>query len=683
MKTLQYQPKHAFASNVIVFGFFLFVAQVGTYFYREVGTSPAMIMAPAGIAIAAVILEGPGVWPAIALASIANGLLNGTPLFLVFAAAAGNTLQPLAAFFFLRKAGLRRKLATVKDMFLILGTSLFLTAIVPTVNAGAIKIYNHLFQGARPAYWTSWWLSGALSALILTPFLIRWVRYPLTRRTPAKTFEIILALLALTVLSYFLFATPHVAVGGFSIIYPLMAVLLWIAFRTDSRVMTLSLLLMTAISLGGALYGNYVPAPGGLNVRIFNTQVFDFILAAIFFMLVSVEEQRKQAIEDMQDRTKKLEAALERIRQNDEAKSEFIATLAHEMRNPLATFMSSVELMLLGQGQDPAETKRLAGMMQSRIQTMKRMLDDLLDVSRVARREMEIKKEPVSLLQIVRQAVTLVESFIQSRQQAFSISMPLEDITLFADPVRIEQILVNLLTNASKYTPEKGRISLAGIREEDWLCLKVSDTGIGIPPDMIDRIFEPFVRVKHDSGMASGIGIGLALTKDLVEMHGGTVTVRSDAGGSEFTVRLPIEMPPAIGAEPAQKILPQQRLPAEGLDVVVVDDNKEAARSMGKLLSLRGHRTALLHDGHSVLDYLASARPDVILLDVGLPDLDGYEVARRIKARGNSPALVALTGYGQAEDILTAHQAGFDHHLTKPVGLAEVEEVLKQIRPPA
>lgn len=680
MITIKDQPQHRLASNVIVFVAFLLTAQLGTYFYREVGTSPAMIWAPIGIAFAAVILGGVSLWPSIALATIVNGMLNGTPPLIIAGATLGNTLQPLVAYYFLKRAGLNRKLASVKDMFLILGTSLFITMIVPTFNTLTINLYNYLYGGDRSTFWTSWWIGGALSALILTPFLIRWLRYPLSRRGKFRTVEIVVALLALCVISYFLFATTHVMIGSLSLIYPLLAVLLWLAFRTDSRVMTLALFLMTLISLLGALYGNYNPTAGGLSGRVFNTQVFDLFLAFIFFVLVSLEEQRKQAVAIMKDRNSQLENAMERIRQNDTTKNEFIATLAHELRNPLAAFLSSVELLLLQESPDPAEVKRLAEMMQGRVQTMGRLLDDLLDISRVSRGEMDLKKERVNLREVVRKAIEALEPMIKEHHHTFSASLPLEEIFLHADPVRLEQILVNLLTNAVKYTPPGGRIELNGKYQDDWLYLSVTDNGIGIPSHMLTRIFDSFVQVKTGSRAVSGMGIGLALTKGLVEMHGGTIVAKSEGKGSEFIVKLPATRATPENREGGSGSAGLERSVESGkFHILVVDDNIEAALGLGKLLTLRGHSADVAHDGQSALEQISKKRPDVVLLDIGLPDMDGYDVARKLKEHDDTPFLIALTGYGQIEDRERASQAGFDHHLTKPVGLADIEEVLREL----
>ena len=665
---------------VIVFFAFLLTAQVNGYFYREVGTAPATVSAPAGIAIAALLLEGYAIWPAITLAVLVSGLMSGTPLLIVLGATIGNTLQALAAYFFLRATDFDPKFSRVKDMFLLIIVAFGFTLIAPGINSVTAWLYTLVTEIPRDFDWSTWWTGSAMSVLVFTPFFVRWIKYPMTARTRMQTLEILASQLSVIGISIFLFATPNPYIGPISLIYPLLAVMFWISFRMGPRMMFLALFTMTVISMLGALYGTYEMPEGGLSQRIYNAQIFDLIVAFFFFILVSVEEQRKEAVRKANDRTLRLETALEQIRVENQAKNEFIATLAHELRNPLATIMSSVELM--GSPQSPqSEVQDMARQSQQQIRTMSRFLDDLLDVARVTRRQLVLRKERVELAPIVRTALATVDHVLKKYEHTVTVALPEQSIVLFADATRLEQALVNLIHNAAKYTPAKGKIEVRGTYQNGWLTLSVIDTGIGIPTDMLSRIFDPFVQIRTQEKLSEGLGIGLSLTKQLIEMHGGTIMAQQRKEGEEkgtaFVIKLPASDTP-LREQPKNADTPER---TDKFTIIVVDDNPGIADGLAKLLTYRGHTVSTASSGADALKKIAEIRPDVVLLDIGLPDMSGYKVAQEVQRSGADPVLIALTGYGQEEDRQRAHQAGFHHHLTKPVGLADIEIVLEKLVP--
>jgi signal transduction histidine kinase/CheY-like chemotaxis protein len=663
----------------VVFVTYLVTAQLAGYLYRDVGTSPNIVLAPVGISLAAFILEGYVVWPAIMLAALINALLSSASPLFITASVLGNTLQPAFGLFMLRQLKFDRSFFSLKDMFGIVFTALLSTMIVPSFLVGAVLV-SHIFYGTQSqTHWTSWWIGGILSALVITPFLIRWIRRSFTPRSSARYIEIGVVFSALTVCSYFLFATTYVSLWGISLIYVLIAMLFWLAFRGGVRFTTFGLFVMTAISLVGALYGHYAPQPGGLNARVFNTEVFDLLLVIFFFVIVSLEEQRTNAQRALMLHANKLQDALDKISVQDEAKNEFIALLGHELRNPLASLLSSVEVLTYAEVSS-TEKEDILSSMNDRIRSMAHLLDDIFDMSRITQRKFTLRTEVVNVADVVKRAVLAVAPLMHKQRHAFSIDVPEEGLMLEADPTRLEQIIVNLLHNAAKYTPPGGSIALRVQLEEGAIVLSVADSGIGIVPEMMERIFEPFVQINPKSNRAGGLGVGLSLTKGLVELHGGRLAVTSEGEGrgSEFTVRLP-----ALSEQTAQQYQRSQEQKSvvlkPSLDILVVDDNQEAAQGLARLLGLRGHDVHVAYEGEHVVEAAVSLKPDVIILDIGLPDIDGYEVARRLADAGVQATLIALTGYGQSEDKKKARAAGFQYHLTKPIGLAEIEPFLEHI----
>jgi signal transduction histidine kinase/ActR/RegA family two-component response regulator len=364
------------------------------------------------------------------------------------------------------------------------------------------------------------------------------------------------------------------------------------------------------------------------------------------------------------------------LQEEDRRKDAFLAMLAHELRNPLAPVQ--VAARLLKQGTDrPEVLERARAVIERQTRHMARLVDDLLDVSRITRGKIELRRERTPLQLLIQRAAELAHPMLQARQHALTVACPERPLWLEVDPVRLEQVLVNLLNNAAKYTDPGGRIHVAVQAEGGAVQVSVRDTGIGIGPDMLPRVFELFAQERRASDRAQGgLGIGLTLVRQLVELHGGSVTAHSEGvgRGSEFRVSLPyseLEAPPEAPAAHLDSH-------ARALEVLVVDDNVDAAETLAELLQVWGHTVRVVHDGFAALEAAGAHAPDVVLLDIGLPRMDGFEVARRLRA---NPAharctLVALTGYGQSEDRARAHEAGFDHHLTKPVDLQVLARVL-------
>jgi two-component system, sensor histidine kinase len=368
------------------------------------------------------------------------------------------------------------------------------------------------------------------------------------------------------------------------------------------------------------------------------------------------------------------EESAEALRRADQRKDEFLATLGHELRNPLAPLLSGLQLMRLLSSPD-GRVLRIMATMERQITHLVRLVDDLLEVSRITRGLVDVRHDPLDLVAVLREAVETSRPAVEAGTHELIVDLP-STLPVVGDPVRLTQVFANLLTNAAKYTNAGGRIELRAHQEETRAVVSVHDNGIGIPASHLTSVFEMFMQVDRSNRRAQGgLGIGLTLVRSLVEMHGGRVHARSDGPGkgSEFIVELPLMGAVSLEAERriATHAFPNRR-------ILVVDDNRDAAETLGALLEALGATVTVTHSGRAALDVVGAFDPDAVLLDIGMPEMDGYEVARQLRSMpGRSHTLlIALTGWGQDQDVRQSHAAGFDHHLVKPPDIEKLRELL-------
>jgi len=376
------------------------------------------------------------------------------------------------------------------------------------------------------------------------------------------------------------------------------------------------------------------------------------------------------------------------LQRADERKDEFLAMLAHELRNPLAPIRTGLEL-IRATGDSPAAVARVRSMMERQVGHIVRLVDDLLDVSRITSGKIRLQRRPVALADVVSSAIEAHRALIDRGLLEVTVELPEPSPVIDVDPTRLTQVLSNLVHNAAKFTPAHGRIAIVaasgrhGDADPPELILRVTDTGVGIRADALSRIFDLFTQGEHAAGRSSGgLGIGLALARRLVEMHGGTISAHSEGPGrgSEFVVRLPVsDMPPLADVEPDVGTVDA----AVHRRVVVIDDNHDAADTLGQLIEVLGGQARIAYDGRSGIDAVREFHPDTVLLDVGMPEMDGYETCRRLRAEARERELliIALTGWGQEQDKLRATRAGFDAHLTKPADPAALRQWLSEPPP--
>ncbi len=366
------------------------------------------------------------------------------------------------------------------------------------------------------------------------------------------------------------------------------------------------------------------------------------------------------------------------LRDADRRKDEFLATLAHELRNPLAPIRNSLHILRMTACNDPT-ADRVCEMMERQVNHMVRLVDDLMEVSRITRGTIELRKEETDLATTLLSALETSRPLIAAADHQLAITIPQEPIPLFGDAVRLSQLFANLLNNAAKYTDHGGQIWLTARQEGDEVVVSVRDNGVGIAAPMLPKVFEMFVQADRSANRSQGgLGIGLTLVKRLAELHEGTVSVRSEGPGqgSEFVVRLPVAH--VRERDAGQSSVRQAVTAALQRRVLVVDDNKDAATSLGMLLRFLGTDVQVAHDGATALALIENYRPDVVLLDIGMPGMDGFEVARRVRERAdfNNIMLIALTGWGQAHDRDRTRSSGFDHHLVKPADITVLQSLL-------
>lgn len=375
-----------------------------------------------------------------------------------------------------------------------------------------------------------------------------------------------------------------------------------------------------------------------------------------------------------------IEKVQEELKAANRRKDEFLAMLAHELRNPLAPIESASELLKCFSA-DPEVVKKTADIVSRQVGHMTGLVDDLLDVSRVTRGLVTLKKEPVNIKTIIDGALEQVSVIVEKKRQQLSVEVDKSQLVVDADRTRLTQVIANILNNASRYTPEQGNISLRLEADTKHINIMVQDDGIGIDKKLLPHIFELFTQAERSPDRAQGgLGLGLALVESLVELHGGSVTARSEGfnKGSLFTVTIPRLLQSQLSNVTSGS---ERKTNTQSLDILIVDDNVDAGETLAMLLKMHGHRPRVYERGCTALQKMQEVMPQAMVLDIGLPDMDGYELARNIRAEPSAAGvtLIALTGYGRNEDRERSKLAGFDHHLVKPVALKELINILNDV----
>ncbi len=661
-----------------------------------------------GIALAAVLLLGPRVWPGIALGAFVANATAEEPLLVAAGIAVGNTLEALAGAWLV---GLGRRFRPALDGMADALALIGLAAGVATTVAATIGVTSLCAGRLEPwsrfgALWGVWWLGDAMGALVMAPLLLTWLAPERQVWPPRRTLELAAGVALGAVVCALVFAArpaPALAPGP-SLEYAAFPFLVWAALRGGPRGATLVTFVTSAVAIGGTLAGSGPFAAVRPHDALVLLQTYMVVVALTGLFLAAAVAERDRAerarteLSRQSERELRAEASrraavegelrerAEQLADADRRKDEFLAMLGHELRNPLGAVSNALHVLRAGgDAGGPSRGARMLDVIERQVGHLTRLVGDLLEVSRITRGEISLRKEALDLRAVVVRAVETAQPWIDERGHRVALERPPQTLTLPGDAMRLEQVFANLLHNAAKYTDPGGRIDVSLARDGDAAVVRVRDDGIGIQPELLPHVFDLFTQGDRSLDRArGGLGIGLTLVRRIVELHGGTIEARSEGAGrgAEMVVRLPVGET-AAGAEavPAAPPLPEEA-DAGQPRMLIVEDQQDAAEGLAELMRMRGFSVEIALDGLAALASAEARVPAVVLLDLGLPGLDGFEVARRLRQLPGlgDTLVVALSGYGRDEDRERGREAGIDRHLVKPVELRELDKVLEELR---
>lgn len=651
---------------IAVFVVLLGAAKFGQYIFFEWRTSPAILWPPTGIALAVMWLWGyryaVPIAAALLVASFTGPVAHLIPA--VVTTPLAQTFGSAMGVYLLHRFGFSGSFSRMRNVIIFLMVVILTSAIASTITTVISAMTGNLTTLPYLS-WSRSWAGYLLSILILTPLIISWSRADYASMR-GRWIEPLCAGALLAGSVFALFWQPLPDEFSFLAFVVFFLAHFWVCLRFPTMVVTSSLSFMTVFGILG-LFVN--PSPDEpLNERLFAAELFLFLVVPIFYAFSALVKERAYAVIELRQ-------ALKKIERENIVKSDFIAVLAHELRNPLAPVKTTLEILGL-QTHDP-ETQELISSAHRQIYSMRRLLDDLLDVTRVNQGRFELKLGRADLCTMIEHSIKSTKA-LYDRGHIFEVVPPCDEkIIITVDAVRFEQALVNLLNNAAKYTESDGRIIINHSYKNRILEIMVTDTGIGISPEHLTHIFEPFWQAGMLASPAGGIGIGLSLTRHIVELHGGTIKASSEGvgKGSTFTITLPIPQEETyIGAHTARAadLVGSSK-------ILVVDDNEAAANALVKLLKLKGHEVTATYSGTDAVARVKTYAPQIVVLDIGLPDMSGYEVAETMRKEGFAGKIVALSGYGQQEDRERSKDAGCDAHFIKPMSISRFDEYLVEI----
>ena len=677
---------------------FLVVAVAAIYFgSAKLGLSlgsvkqVTAVWPPTGIALAAILLLGDRLWAGIILGAFLANITADEPWPTACGIAVGNTLEAVVGAWLLRRVvRFNETLSRLKD---VLGLVL-LAACVSTSVSATIGVTSLCLGGVQPwgnfaSLWSLWWLGDAMGDLVMAPVLLVWLAHSRALAHPwgerwrwGELAEAGMLISGVLIVGLLVFLQPFPPGSEhYPLPYTVFPFVIWAALRFGQQGATTVTFLASTVAILGTATGSG-PFAQGSDDNLMLLQIFMGVVALTGLVLAAVTTERKRLESELQRRIDQLADA-------DIRKDEFLAMLAHELRNPLAPIRNA--LHLLDQPKvDAAQLEQVRGVMERQLQQMVRLVDDLLDVSRITRGKIQLHREPIDLEVVVARAVETARPLIDFYGHGLTISLPAEPVHVEGDLTRLAQALANLLNNAAKFTERGGHIWLTARHDESDVLISVKDTGIGIAPELLDHVFELFTQADRSLDRSQGgLGIGLTLVKTIIEEHGGRVQATSPGlgKGSEFIVRLPAlvedlspSSSPKRGAEPTPHSLLGKAAGgvSEHRRILVVDDNKDAAETLAVLLRMWDHEVQTAADGPAALAAVSEFRPELVFLDIGLPSMNGYEVAKRLRSQPElrDTVLVAMTGYGQDDARQEANEAGFDHYLVKPVPPEVLQEFL-------
>jgi signal transduction histidine kinase/CheY-like chemotaxis protein len=633
--------------------------------FATVHSSASAVWPPTGIALGAFLLFGNRAGPAIFVGAFLVNVTTAGSVFTSLGIAAGNTLEGMAgAYLVQRYASGTACFDRARDVFRFAAlAAVIATAISATLGVATLSALGFAQWQDFGSIWLTWWLGDAVGALIVTPLML------LSRPSAGAALprervpEAVLALGTVATVAAVCFALP--GVRQYPLTFLCLPPLVWIAFRLGTREVAMAIVLLTAVAVAATETGMGPFVMGSRNESLLVLQAFMGMVALTLLPMAALMREHRQAVAEAEAATR--------------ARDVFLALLSHELRNPLQGITTSLHLLSLP-GVTRESADRAVAIARRQSEHLAKLMSDLLDVTRAVSGKMTIEMNPVRLDEAVRRYAELLLGL--GRLEGRKLAVDAHAVTINADVVRLEQIVGNLISNAVKFTSAGGSIRIAVLDEGGKATLRVQDDGIGIGPELLPRVFDLFTQgERRHERSHGGLGVGLTLVRKLAEMHGGSVqAISAGAGeGSEFVVRFPlVEEPDGPAARRGAALEPPPEKAA--LSVLVIEDNADAREALVAVLASEGHAAYQAGNGEEGVEVAERARPDIVLVDIGLPGVDGYEVARRLRAReadlGATWRLIALTGYGQPEDVRRARDAGFDAHLVKPVLPQALEAVM-------
>ncbi len=634
----------------------------------------SVIWPATGLALALLVLRGRQLWPAILLGAFAANVLNDTGILASGGIAVGNTLEALLGATLLHRVGFRPSLRRLHDV-----ASLFLlAACLSTIVSATIGVTTVCLTGTAPwsaftSLWSTWWIGDAIGNLVTAPFVFVWADQARNRGSLRRLPEGMVLLCSMLLLSLAVFV-DHGTTVPYPVHYLIFPAVIWAALRLGQHATAMLVFGATAVTIVATIRGRGPFVTPDLGASLLQVALYMAVVAVTGLFLGAATAERNRAERRRSEDYARLRSSEERLARQaeelaeaDRRKDEFLAVLGHELRNPLAPLQNGLQLLALG-SHDPALVTHARQVMERQLRHLVRLVDDLLDVARIRSGKIVLELERLEMTTVISSAVELARPVIEARGHDLQVNLPPETLWVDADGTRLPQLLANLLNNAAKYTAEGGRVTLSVARLESNVVVSVRDTGIGMDARSLGKVFELFAQAAGPSHtVQGGLGVGLSLARSIAQLHGGVLTAHSEGlgKGSEFVLRIPVAEPPeahSVAADPDGEPGLRQR-------ILVVDDNVDAAESLGTMLAYSGHDVRVAHGGAEALTAAREFAPNVMILDLGMPEMDGYAVARAVRAdpRFASVRLIALSGYGQPDDRRRSADVGFDEHLVKPV----------------
>ena len=633
--------------------------------------SASPVWPPAGIALAALLLLGYRVWPAIFVGAFLVNYTTAGNIWTSLGIATGNTLEAaIGTWLIVRFAGGTRVFDRAYDVFRFALVVALSTLVSPSIGLTGLALGGFAAWANYPAIWVTWWLGDLSGAVMFAPLVILWVGQPWRRINPARDLEVAVLLVLLAFLTTVVFGGWFfISVLNYPIAFILGPIIVWTAFRLSARETAAGLFVLSAIAIWGTLhrYGPFVRQDQ--NQSLLLLQSFNVLTTITAMALAAGMAERRRAEATLEQQRATVEAA-------NRTKDNFLAMLSHELRTPLTPVLAALDVLKTGSS-PTAELNSTLAMMRRNIELESQLIDDLLDLTRITKDKLQLDFESLDAHQAIANVVEICASEASAKKLQVKLDLQAADFHVMANPAKFQQIIWNLIKNAIKFTGEGGAITISSANHlPQILTIGVSDTGIGIEPEIMERIFNPFEQGERSfQRRFGGLGLGLTISKSLAQAHGASLIAKSEGLNRGATFLLTMKTA-ALDEASAKPLVARAQAAPNSLRILLVDDHPDTCAALEKLLTLRGHSVVAAHTMRTALAAAARDSFDLLISDVGLPDGNGMDLLRYLRAmrpiRG-----IAISGFGMDADISKSLEAGFAEHLVKPVKLEKLEAAIQ------